>query len=62
LKAISTAEMERSRKSLRQAVARNRIEGQFRSPVSASIFETFIHGSFELDEMLPRLLVRDHDL
>lgn len=54
-RAISEEEMVRRRKALRQADASNRIEGQFRSPESISIFEAFIHGEIEMDEILPRL-------
>ncbi len=61
-KAISAAEMERRRKALRQADASNRIEGQFRSPESSPIFEAFIHGEIEMDEILPRLKALHHHL
>lgn len=52
---ISTAEMERRREALRQADAHNRIEGQFPSPQSTAIFEAFIRGDIERDQILPRL-------
>jgi hypothetical protein len=55
IRKISDAEMERRRKALRQADASNRIEGQFRGPESAPIFEAFIHGEIEVDDILPRL-------
>jgi hypothetical protein len=54
-KAISEAEMERRRAALRQADASSRIEGQFRSAESAPIFEAFIRGDIEMDDILPRL-------
>jgi Antitoxin VbhA len=54
-KTISAAEMERRRQALRQADAGNRIEGQFRSPESGPIFEAFIRGDIEMDDILPRL-------
>ena len=57
---ISAAEMERRRKALHQADASNRIEGQFRSPGSAPIFEAFIHGDIEFDEIMPRLKALHH--
>jgi hypothetical protein len=57
---ISTAEMERRRMALRQADASNRIEGQFRSPESAPVFEAFIRGEIEFDEILPRLKALHH--
>jgi antitoxin VbhA-like protein len=52
---ISATEMERRRKALRQADAHNRIEGQFPSAQSTAIFEAFICGDIERDEILPRL-------
>jgi len=61
-KAISAAEMERRRQALRQADASNRIEGLFRRRASAPIFEAFIHGDIELDEVLPRLKALHHHL
>lgn len=57
---ISASEMERRRQALRQADASHRIEGQFRSSESAPIFEAFIHGEIELDEVLPRLKPLHH--
>jgi hypothetical protein len=59
---VSDTEMERRRKALRQADASNRIEGQFRGPKSAPIFEAFIRGDIELDEVLPRLKALRHHL
>jgi len=61
-KAISAAEMGRRRQALRQADASNRIEGLFRSRESAPIFEAFIHGDIELDEVLPRIKALHHHL
>ena len=52
---ISAAEMERRRRALRQADAHNRIEGQFPSAESTAIFEAFIRGDIERDQLLPRL-------
>jgi len=52
---ISAAEMERRRRALRQADAHNRIEGQFPSAESTAIFEAFIRGDIERDQILPRL-------
>jgi hypothetical protein len=57
---ISAAEKERRLAALRQADASNRIEGQFRSPASDPIFEAFINGEIELDEILPRLKALHH--
>ena len=52
---ISAAEMERRREALRRADAHNRIEGQFPGPQSTEIFEAFIRGDIERDQILPRL-------
>jgi hypothetical protein len=52
---ISAAEMDRRRVALRHADAHNRIEGQFPSPSSTEIFEAFIRGDIEREEILPRL-------
>ena len=52
---ISAAEMERRREALRQADAHNRIEGQFPTPQSTAIFEAFIRGDIERDQIIPRL-------
>lgn len=59
---ISAADIERRREALRQADASNRIEGQFRSPESAPVFDAFIRGEIELDEVLPRLKALHHHL
>jgi Antitoxin VbhA len=61
-KRISAKEMERRRNALRQADASNRIEGQFRGPESTPIFEAFIHGEIEMDDILPRLKALHHHL
>jgi hypothetical protein len=52
---ISAAEMERRREALRRADADNRIEGQFPSQKSNEIFEAFVRGDIDRDEILPRL-------
>jgi hypothetical protein len=57
---ISAGEMERRRRALRQADASNRLEGQFRSSASASVFEAYIQGEIEMDEVLPRLKALHH--
>lgn len=59
---ISVREMERRRKALRQADASNRLEGQYRSPASVPVFEAFIRGEIEIDELLPRLKALHHHL
>lgn len=57
---ISSAERERRREALRQADASNRIEGQFRSPDTDAVFEAFVQGEIELDDILPRLKALHH--
>ena len=52
---ITAAEMERRREALRQADADNRIEGQFPTSEDTAIFEAFVRGDIERDEILPRL-------
>lgn len=52
---INAAEMKRRREALRHADAHNRIEGQFPSRESTEIFEAFIRGEIDRDEILPRL-------
>jgi hypothetical protein len=52
---ISGAEMERRREAMRQAVADNRIEGQFPNPASGPIFDAFVRGEIDQAEVLQRL-------
>jgi hypothetical protein len=52
---ISAAEVDRRREALRRADAHNRIEGQFPTRKSTEIFEAYIRGDIERDEILPRL-------
>jgi hypothetical protein len=52
---ISAEEMERRREALREADASNRIEGVFREPESDPIFEAFVRGEIEVEEIIPRL-------
>lgn len=52
---VSPAEMERRRQALRRADAHNRIEAQFPSPESTAIFEAFVRGDIEREDILPRL-------
>ena len=52
---ISAAEMERRREALRQADASNRIEGLYPSVATTAIYEQFIRGEIELDEIWPRV-------
>jgi hypothetical protein len=52
---ITAEEIARRRKAVEQADANNRIEGIFRDPASDEIFEAFIRGDIELDDLVPRL-------
>jgi hypothetical protein len=52
-KRITLEEMERRRKALERADAHNRIEGIMPDPVTDPIFEAFVRGEIELDEMMP---------
>ncbi len=52
---ITSEEMQRRRDTLRQAKAHSRIEGQYPSPEAEAIFEAFVQGDIEQDEILPRL-------
>ncbi len=57
---VSAEEIARRREALRQADASNRIEGVFRSDEGTQIFDAFIHGEIELEEILPRLKAIHH--
>jgi hypothetical protein len=59
---IDAAEMSRRRDALRQADAQNRIEGVFPNPESEPIFEAFVRGDIEFDDILPRLNALHHRL
>ena len=52
---ISPEEMERRREALRRADASNRIEGVYRDPESASVFDAFLRGEIELNQIIPHL-------
>jgi hypothetical protein len=52
---ITAEEMTRRREAVRRADAHNRIEGIFRSPESDEIFDAFVRGEIELDEIPARL-------
>ena len=59
---ITSAEMQRRREALRHAKAHSRIEGQYPSPEGEAIFEAFIRGDIERDEILPRLHALHRDI
>jgi hypothetical protein len=50
---ITPEEMARRRKALERADAHNRIEGIMPNPETEQIFEAFVRGEIELDEMQP---------
>jgi hypothetical protein len=52
---ISADEMARRREALHHADADGRIEGLFRSPESQPIFEAYVRGEIELQDILPRV-------
>jgi hypothetical protein len=52
---IDADEMQRRREALRRADAHNRLEGLFPSAASDEIFEAFVRGEIEFDEIRPRL-------
>jgi Antitoxin VbhA len=52
---ISAEEMSRRREALRRADAHNRLEGLFPSAASNEIFESFVRGEIEFNEIRPRL-------
>jgi len=52
---ITSAEVQSRREALRRAKAHSRIEGQYPSPEGEAIFEAFVRGEIERDEILPRL-------
>jgi hypothetical protein len=59
---ISAEEMTRRREALRRADAHNRIEGVFPDPDSEPIFEAFVRGDIEFEDILPRLNALNHRL
>jgi hypothetical protein len=52
---IAADETARRREALRHADADSRIEGLFRSPESQPIFEAYVRGEIELEDILPRV-------
>jgi hypothetical protein len=59
---ISAEEMTRRREALCRADAHNRIEGVFPDPDSEPIFEAFVRGDIEFEDILPRLNALKHRL
>jgi hypothetical protein len=52
---ISAQETARRREAVRWADGHNRIEGLTRSPETDSIYEAFVRGEIEFDDILSRL-------
>jgi hypothetical protein len=48
---LDTAEIDRRREALRQVTADARLEGQFSTPESEKIFQAFVKGEIDLDEL-----------
>ncbi|HHV66545.1 antitoxin VbhA family protein [Ochrobactrum oryzae] len=53
--AITADEMERRRKMVRSAFRSNAMEGLRPNPACQPVFDAFIAGEIELDEMMPRV-------
>lgn len=53
--AITPEEMERRRNMVRSAFRSNAIEGLRPNPACQPVFDAFIAGEIELDEMMPRV-------
>lgn len=53
--AITHEEMERRRKMVRSAFRSNAMEGLRPNPACQPVFDAFIAGEIELDEMMPRV-------
>jgi hypothetical protein len=59
---ISAEEMARRKEAVRWADAQNRIEGLTRSPATDAIYDAFVRGDIEFDDILPRLKALHHRL
>ena len=47
--------MERRRKVVRQAVASSRIEGAYHDPDMDPVFEAYIRGEIDANQLVPRI-------
>ena len=54
----SAAEIQRRREAVSQAAANARLEGQFSSAESEAIFDRFIQGEIDTDELIDELKAR----
>jgi hypothetical protein len=59
---ISAKEMARRKEAVRWADVQNRIEGLKRSPGTDAIYDAFVRGEIEFDDILPRLKALHHRL
>jgi hypothetical protein len=59
---VSAKEMARRKEAVRWADAQNRIEGLKRSPGTDAIYDAFVRGEIEFDDILPRLKALHHRL
>jgi hypothetical protein len=57
---ISVEEMQRRKEAVRWADSHNRIEGLFRSPETNAVYEAFVRGEIDFDDILPRLNAIHH--
>lgn len=55
---LNPGEIQRRREADAQATANARLEGQFSSAESTAIFDAFIRGDIEFDELMKRLKAR----
>ncbi len=57
---ISAEESARRRSVLSSADADQRIEGLFRTPESEPVYQAFVRGEIELEDILPRIQALHH--
>jgi hypothetical protein len=57
---VSAEEMTRRREAVQWGDAHNRIEGLYRSPETDSIYDAFVRGDIEFEDILPRLNALHH--
>lgn len=55
---LTQAEIERRREAVAHATANARLEGQFSSAESEALFNAFVQGEIEFDELLAKLKAR----
>ena len=55
---LDLAEIDRRREAVSHAKANSRLEGQFLSPESEALFDSFIQGDIEVPELMDRMQAR----